>query len=326
MFMTLLAAFKVLLARLSGQEDIVIGTPIAGRNRAEVEGLIGFFVNTLVMRTDLSGDPTFRELLKRVRSVSLGAFQHQEFPFEKLVDELKAPRDASRTPLFQVMFTFQTAQRIGISRWKGCSSAPESAENNSAKFDLSMLIEESERGLAAALRYNVDLFEQTTAARLLSCFAVLLEAIAAAPERPISQLALLRPAERAQLLAQGNQSRAAFPDSQSCTVCLKPRWSAAPEAVALVFAEQQLSYRELNARANQLGHYLRAAGVGPEVLVGLCVERSVEMIVALLGILKAGGAFVPLNPLYPQERLSFMIARCGLVAAAHRASTAGATA
>ena len=312
MFMTVLAAFKVLLARFSGQEDIVIGTPIAGRNRAEVEGLIGFFVNTLVMRTDLSGNPTFRELLKRVRTVTLGAFQHQEFPFEKLVDELKAPRDASRTPLFQVMFTFQSTADRDVEVEGLQFRAESAAENTSVKFDLSMLIEESESGLAAALRYNVDLFEQRTAARLLNCFAVLLEAIAAAPQQPISQLALLRPAERAQLLAQGNQSRAAFPDSQTVHSLFEAQVERSPEAVALVFAEQQLSYRELNARANQLGHYLRAAGVGPEVLVGVCVERSVEMIVAVLGILKAGGAFVPLNPLYPQERLSFMIEDAGL--------------
>jgi amino acid adenylation domain-containing protein len=276
-----------------------------------VEGLIGFFVNTLVMRTDLSGNPTFRELLKRVRTVMLGAFQHQEFPFEKLVDELKAPRDASRTPLFQVMFTFHSTADRDV-EVEGLQFRRESAENTSAKFDLSMLIQESKSGLAAALRYNVDLFEQTTAARLLNCFAVLLEAIAAAPQQRISQLALLRPAERAQLLAQGNQSRAAFPDRQTVHSLFEAQVERSPEAVALVFGEQQLSYRELNARANQLGHYLRAAGVGPEVLVGLCVERSVEMIVALLGILKAGGAFVPLNPLYPQERLSFMIADAGL--------------
>ena len=183
MFMTQLAAFKVLLGRFSGQEDIVIGTPIAGRNRAEVESLIGFFVNTLVMRTDLSGNPTFRELLKRVRTVMLGAFQHQEFPFEKLVDELKVPRDASRTPLFQVMFTFQsqsTAER-GDTGVEGLQFSTESAEHTSAKFDLSMLMGESERGLGAALRYNVDLFDQGTAARLLSCFGVLLEAIVATP-------------------------------------------------------------------------------------------------------------------------------------------------
>jgi amino acid adenylation domain-containing protein len=310
--MTLLAGFNTLLWRFSGQDDILIGTPIAGRNRTEIEGLIGFFVNTLVLRTDLSGEPTFRELLRRTREVALEAYENQDLPFEKLVDELQLERTRSRSPLFQVLFALQNAPKQNATLAADLAMSPLEAESGSVKFDLSMVIEESEHALVAALRYNVDLFDQTTAARLLDCFAVLLEAIVAAPQRPLSQLALLRPGERAQLLAQGNQNRAAFPDSQSVHSLFEGQVERTPEAVALVFAEQQLSYRELNERANQLGHYLRAAGVGPEVLVGLCLERSVEMIVAVLGILKAGGAFVPLNPLYPEERLSFMIGDAGL--------------
>jgi hypothetical protein len=311
LFMTLLAGFNTLLWRFSGQDDILLGTPIAGRNRSEIEGLIGFFVNTLVLRTDLSGDPTFRELLHRTREVALGAYENQDLPFEKLVDELHLERTRSRSPLFQVMFALQNAPKHNATM-ADLAMSPLEAESGSVKFDLSMVIEEGERGLAVALRYNVDLFDQTTAARLLDCFAVLLEAIVAAPQQPIAQLALLRAAEWPQLLAQGNQSRVAFPDSQSVHSLFEAQVERSPEAVALVFGEQQLSYGELNTRANQLGHYLRAAGVGPEVLVGLCLERSVEMIVAVLGILKAGGAFVPLNPLYPEERLSFMIGDAGL--------------
>ncbi len=310
MFMTLLAAFKLLLARLTGQNDIVVGTPIAGRNRTELEGLIGFFVNTLVLRTRFSSDLTFRELLQRVRSVSLDAYKYQEFPFEKLVDELKPERDPSLTPLFQIMFAFETVT-TGEIQLSGLQFTSARAENESGKFDMTLGMVESKDELVAILRYNQDLFNRSTSERVLSCFGNLLEEIAAGPDRRISQVRLLSPAERSQLIEQWNQTEVMFP-SQCAHRLFEDRVERRPEAIALVFRHEQLSYQELNARANQVAHHLRKLGVGPEVLVGVCVERSVEMIVALLGILKAGGAFMPLDPSYPQERIEFMVADAGL--------------
>ncbi len=311
MFMTLLAAFKVLLARLTGQDDILVGTPVAGRSRSELEGLIGFFVNTLVMRTDLSGEPTFTEVLQRVRSVALGAYKHQEFPFEKLVDELKPERDPSLTPIFQVMFTFENVTGGGEIQPGGLQFTDVRAENESGKFDLTLGVVESNEELAAVLRYNKDLFNSSSIKRFLSCFETLLEDIADNPDRRISQLRLLNPAERSQLIEQWNQTALSFP-ARCAHHLFADQVEQRPEATALVFDDRQLSYRELNTRANQLAHYLRGLGVGAEVLVGICVQRSVEMIVSVLGILKAGGAFVPIDPEYPEERIAYMLADSGL--------------
>ncbi len=311
MFMTVLAAFKLLLSRLTGQSDILVGTPIAGRSRAEFENLIGFFVNTLVLRTDLSGDPTFRELVQRVRGVSLGAYKYQDFPFEKLVDELKPDRDASLTPLFQVMFLFEQAAEEAI-ELSGLKFTAARAENESGKFDLTLGMSEDEEGLGGALRYNTDLFDAGTVKRFVGCFETLLKGIAENPDRRISQFALLSPEESSRLLEQWHQTAMSFP-ARCAHELFEEQVERRPEATALVFGERRLSYRELNAKANQVAHYLRELGVGPEVLVGVCVERSVEMIVALLGVLKAGGAFVPIDPSYPQERIEFMIVDAGLM-------------
>ncbi len=306
MFMTLLAAFKLLLFRLTGQSDILVGTPIAGRSRAEFESLIGFFVNTLVLRTDLSGDPTFRELVQRVRGVSLGAYKYQDFPFEKLVDELKPDRDPSLTPLFQVMFLFEQAAEEAI-ELSGLQFTEARAQVESGKFDLTLGMGESGEELSGMLRYNTDLFNAGTVKRFVGCFKTLLKGIAENPDRRISQFALLSAEESSQLLEQWNQTAVSFPD-RCAHELFEEQVERRPEATALVFGEQRLSYRELNAKANQLAHYLRGLGVGPDVLVGILMERSVEMIVAILGVLKAGGAFVPIDPSYPAERIEFMLA------------------
>jgi amino acid adenylation domain-containing protein len=311
MFMTLLAAFKVLLARLSGQNDIVVGTPIAGRSRTELENLIGFFVNMLVLRTDLSGDPTFRELVQRVRAVSLGAYKQQDFPFDKLVDELKVARDASLTPLFQVMFLYETMTDAGI-KLTGLQFTTARAENEeSGKFDLTLVMMKGNEGLAGGLKYNPDLFDSSTIKRFAACFENLLKGIAANPDSRISQFALLNAAERSQLLEDWNQTEVAFP--ARCTHQLfEDQVERTADATALVFEDQRLSYGELNRRANQLAHYLRRLGVGPEGLVGICVERSIEMVVGMLGVLKAGGAFVPIDPRNPQERIDYILADAGI--------------
>ncbi|MDQ3942480.1 MAG: condensation domain-containing protein, partial [Actinomycetota bacterium] len=299
LFMVLLAAFQALLARYSGQEDIAVGTPIAGRNRAETEGLIGFFVNTLVLRTDLSGDPTFRELLGRVRETTLEAYAHQDLPFEKLVEELEPQRDLSRTPLFQVMFALQNVPQqdpeladLTLSRLR--------VESGTAKFDLTLSMIEEAKGLKGSLEYNTDLFEAATIERMLGHFRTLLEGIMTEPERRISELPLLTEAERHQLLVEWNDTQTDYPKDQCVHVLFETQAERTPDAVAVVFEDQRLTYRELNRRSNQLARHLRKLGVGrPEVSVGICVERSVEMVVGLLGILKAGGAYVPLDPAYP---------------------------
>ncbi len=310
LFMTLLAAFQLLLARYTGQKDIVVGSPIAGRTRVETEGLIGFFVNTLVLRTDLSGDPTVRELLGRVREVTLGAYAHQEVPFEKLVEELAPRRDLSRSPLFQVMLVLQNAPLPALSLGDLKLDVLE-IEQTTAKFELTLSLGETEEGLRGSLKYSTDLFDAATVERMLGHYQVLLEGIVAEPSRRVSELPLLPAAERHQLVVEWNETKAEYPAESCIHALFGAQVEKTPEAVAVVFEEQRLTYRELNARANQLGHHLRGLGVGPDVLVGLCVERSVEMVVGLLGILKAGGAYVPLDPTYPRERLAFLLEDTG---------------
>ncbi|WP_164003095.1 condensation domain-containing protein, partial [Pyxidicoccus caerfyrddinensis] len=302
LFMTLLAAFQLLLGRHSGQDDIVVGSPIAGRTREETEGLIGFFVNTLVLRTHLRGEPSFRELLQRVREVTLGAYLHQDVPFEKLVEELAPARDLSRSPLFQVMFVLQNAPMpelcLGEARL-----TPLPIAQTVAKFELTLLLEETGEGLKGSLEYNTDLFDTATVARLVGHYQTLLEGIVARPEQAVSRLPMLTHAERHQLVVDWNQTRSDFPRERCIHELFEAQAERTPDAVAVVFEDQRLTYRELDQRANQLGHHLRSLGVGPEVLVGLCVERSLELVVGLLGILKAGGAYLPLDPSYPEERL-----------------------
>ncbi len=306
LFMTLLAAFDILLYRYTGTEDILVGSPIANRNRSEVEGLIGFFVNTLVLRTNVSGNPSFRELLGRVREVALGAYAHQDLPFEMLVEALQPERDLSHTPLFQVMFILQNAPMPKV-ELPGLTLSPLSTETSTAKFDLTLSMEKTVDGLVGSWEYNTDLFDAETITRMTGHFQTLLEEIVAHPEQQIAELPLLTEVERHQLLWEWNDTSKQYPQDQCIHQLFEQQVERTPEAVAVVFENQQLTYRELNCRANKVAHYLKSLGVEADMPIGICVERSLEMVVGLLGILKAGGAYVPLDPTYPQQRLSFML-------------------
>ena len=321
LFMTLLATFQLLLSRYAGREDIVVGSPIAGRNRQETEDLIGFFVNTLVLRTDLSGDPTFRELLGRVREVALEAYAHQDIPFERLVDELQAERDLSHHSLVQVMFVLQNAPQ-GKIVLSGLDISPFRIRSNQAKFDLTLSVAEGESGMMIALGYNTDLFTPSSMEQMLAHFRLLLESIVAHPEHRLSRLTFLTEQERLQL-KQWNDTGREYPRERSLAELFEAQVERSPEAVAVVSEGREVSYGELNRRANQLGHYLRRRGVGPEVRVGICMNRSVEMVVGLLGILKAGGAYVPLDRAYPGERLNYMIQDAGMHRAADGTASTG---
>jgi amino acid adenylation domain-containing protein len=306
LFMTLLAAFQTLLSRYTGQDDIVVGTPIAGRTHSETEGLIGVFVNTLVLRTDMSGDPSFRELLGRVREVALEAYAHQDMPFEKLVEELEPERNLSHTPLFQVMFMLQHASPESSLKLSGLRLSPVAVEGTTAKFDLTLSMAESKKGLRASLEYNTALFDVETVKRMMGHLERLFEGIVSEPEQRLSELPLLTKDEKRQLLSGWKEVRRE-PHGNAVHHLFEQQAERKPNNIAISFGEQRLTYRELNERANQLAHYLRASGVGPDTLVGLYLERSVEMIVGLLGILKAGGAYVPLDQACPKERLAFML-------------------
>ena len=306
LFMTLLAAFKVLLARYSGQDDLVVGSPIAGRNRVDLEGLIGFFVNTLPLRTDLSGDLTFRELLGRIRESTLDAFAHKDLPLAKLVEELKPGRSSNQTPLFQVLFTLEYLETPSL-RLEGLNFKPLEFDFHWAKFDLSLAVSERSGGLRASFNYDTDLFDAATIRRMAGHYQRLLEGIVADPGQPISQLPLLTEDERHQMLVEWNDTARGYPADRCVHQLFEEQVGRTPEAVAVVFENQQLTYRELNARSNQLAHYLRDLGVGPEMLVGICLERSLQMVVGLMGVLKAGGAYLPLDPSYPADRLGFML-------------------
>ncbi len=311
LYMVLLAAFQVLLMRYSGQEDIAVGTPVAGRNRPELEGLIGFFVNTLVMRGDLSGNPRFIDLLARTRQHALDAYAHQDLPFEKLVEALRPERDMSRNPLFQVMFVLQNTPEAEL-HLPGLDCERLSLHNGTAKFDLSLSLTETRDGLAGILEYSSDLFDAARIERLAGHFGRLLEGIVAAPGQRIGQLPLLTEAERHQLLVEWNDTATDYPRDRCVHELFEAQVARTPEAIAVVMGERQLGYRELDARANQLAHYLRGLGVGPEVMVGLCLERSPELVIGILAILKAGGAYLPLDPDYPRDRLALMLEDAGV--------------
>ncbi|WP_375773035.1 amino acid adenylation domain-containing protein [Archangium gephyra] len=306
LFVTLLSAFEVLLHRYTGQEDLVVGTPIAGRNRSELEGMIGLFINTLALRTSLSGRPSFRELMGRVHQTTVDAFAHQELPFERLVDALKPERRLSHSPLFQVMFILQNAPMPPLQA-PGLVMEFQQPETGTTKFDLTLIATELPEGLRLVAEYSTDLFEAGTISRLLEHFQTLLSGIAANPEQPISTLPLLPEPERRTVLADWNGAATPYPRDVCLHQLIEAQVERSPEAVALTFEGQSLTYRELDARANQLAWHLRSLGVGPESRVGLCLERSLEMVVALLATLKAGGAYVPLDPAYPQERISWML-------------------
>lgn len=305
LFMTLLAAFKALLHRYTGQVDLVIGTPTAGRNHAELEGLIGFFVNSLVLRSDLSGDPTFHDLLQRIREVTTGAYAHQDLPFERLVEELKPERDLNRNPLFQV--TFQFMNTLGSAQPSDPGEDDLSVNRATAIFDLSCDLWETSDGLRGRFEYDTDLFDGETINRMTDHFRVLLEGIVADSDQRLSQLPFLTEPERSQLVLEWNTTSVDFPPNSCLFELFEAQADLTPQAAAVIFGEQQLSYEQLDREANQLAHYLRKRGVGPDTLVGIYLERSLEMVVSLLGVLKAGGAYVPLDLDYPRERVALMI-------------------
>ncbi|MHC5853958.1 amino acid adenylation domain-containing protein [Nostoc sp.] len=316
LFITLLTAFKVLLSRYTQQEDIAIGSPIANRNRSEIEGLIGFFVNSLVLRTDLSENPTFRELLSRVKEVALEGYSHQDLPFEKLVEELHPERNLNQNPLFQVVFALQNAPMKAL-ELPNLTLSPLPFKTETTRFDLEFhlwepntqngLWADSSEGISGFVIYSTDLFDDATITRMLGHFQILLEGIVANPEDRIAHLPLLSESELHQLLVEWNNTQANYPQDKCIHQLIESVAEQNGEANALVFGDEQLSYKELNIRSNKLAHYLKKLGVKSEVLVGLCVERSFNMIIGMLGILKAGGAYVPLDPSYPSERLNFML-------------------
>ncbi|PSB55138.1 non-ribosomal peptide synthetase, partial [Chamaesiphon polymorphus] len=311
LFMTLMAAFATLLYRYSGESDVVIGSPIANRNRSEIEPLIGFFVNTLVLRTKLEAELSFEQLLKQVRANTLTAYEHQDVPFEQIVEALQPQRSMSHSPLFQVMFVLQNTP-MSDAELPGVRLSGLNAQSTIAKFDLTLSMSESLMGLECEWEYNTDLFDKSTIERMASHFENLLAAIVANPQQPVSKLSLLSATERQQLLFDWNDTQTDYPKDKCVHQLFEEQVVKTPDAVAVVFNRQELTYRQLNERANQLAHYLQTLGVKPEVLVGICVDRSLEMIVGLLGILKAGGAYVPLDPSYPAERLSYIMADAGI--------------
>ncbi|GAB1542981.1 hypothetical protein NUACC21_56550 [Scytonema sp. NUACC21] len=324
LFMTLMAAFQILLYRYTQQEDIAVGSPIANRNRSEIEGLIGFFVNSLVLRTDLSGNPTFRELLSRVKEVALEAYAHQDLPFEKLVEELHPERHLNQNPLFQVVFALQNAPMSAL-ELPGLTLSPLQFDSGTTRFDLEFhlwqqepnneLWVDSSEGISGFVIYSTDLFDEATITRMLGHFQTLLEGIIANPEERIANLPILRESELYQLLVEWNNTQADYPQDKCIHQLFERIVEQTPDAIALVSEDvetlaatsRKITYRELNTRSNQLAHYLQKLGVGAEVLVGICVERSFEMIIGMLGILKAGGAYLPLEPSYPPERLNFLL-------------------
>lgn len=311
LFMLLLAAFKLLLYRYTGQPDILVGTPIANRHWLAIEGLIGTFVNTLVLRSNLAGNPTFLQLLKQVRDTALDAYAHQDLPFEQLVEALQPNRELSHTPLVQVTFNVINTP-LPLAQLPDLTWRVFEFDRGASQFDLTLSLVDTPQVQLMAMEYNTDLFDSSTIDRLLGQFKHLLEAIIANPEQRLSDLPLLTDAERQRLLVNWNNTSAALPPPDLALHHLfEAQAERTPNAVAVVFEERQLTYRDLNHRANQLAHYLQSLGVGPETLVGLCVERSIEMVVGLLGILKAGAAYVPLDPEYPPERLAFMLNDAG---------------
>ncbi len=309
LFMTLLAAFQTLLHRYTGQLEIVVGTPIANRGGSAIEGLIGCFTNTLALRSSFSQGQSFRRLLRQVRNTVLDALSHQEMPFEKLVWELQKERDLSRTPIFEAMLVYNNTA-LRFNQFERLQVEPVAIENTVAKFDCSLFVTELETEFLAHFEYNADLFAQPTMARMVQHLQTLLSGIVAAPDLLISELPLLSDFERRQMLLEWNATAPSVTAPGPNPQCLHQLFAAqverTPEAVAIVCETQRMSYRELNARANQLAHHLQKLGVGAEVPVGVYMERSIEMVVGILGILKAGGAYVPLDPAYPPGRLAFM--------------------
>lgn len=327
LYMTLLATFQVLVHRYSGQDDILVGSPVGGRNRREFAGIAGDFINPVPMRADLSGNPTFATFLARVRQTVVDALKHQEYPFSLLVEQLALPHDPSRSPLFQVMFLLQKAHRLkGLADfllpggretdmdWGGLTLKPFALPQQEAQVDVTLEMIETGGTLTAVLKYNTDLFDAGTIARMAGHFRTLLAGVAADPARPLAALPLLPSTERQQALVDWNATAAACPRGRCVHQLFEEQAGRTPNAIAVVCEDDRLTYAELDQRANRLARHLQTLGVGPETLVGLCVERTVELVVSLLAILKAGGAYVPLDPTYPRDRLAFMLRDAGVQA------------
>ncbi len=326
LYTVLLAAFQVLLHRYTGQEDILTGSPTSGRSRPELADVVGYFVNPVVIRANLGGNPTFAEFLTRVRQTTLAALEHQDFPFALLVERLQVERNPSRSPLFQVMFILQQTQvrdEAGLTLFalgeaggrvnlNGLALESMALKQRVAQFDLTLMMAEVDEELTASIEYNTELFDAATITRMLGHFRTLLAGIVAEPLRRISDLPLLDAPERHQLLEEWNRTAVSYPREQCIHQLFEAQAARTPHALAVTADDEELTYAELNRRANRLAHRLRRSGVGPEVPVALCMERSALMMVGLLGILKAGGAYVPLDPAYPQERLAFMLADAGV--------------
>ena len=322
LYMILLAAVQILLYRYTGQDDILVGSPMAGRNQPQFRQLVGYCVNVVVLRGNLSGNPAFRTFLGQVRHTVLDALRHADYPFPLLVQRLQPARDASRSPLFQVSMALQTLvqQEDLLACFMPDTPASESIAFGSlvlepyplpqqeGQFDLTFEMAEVQASLGGMLQYNADLFDATTIARMAQHFEIVIAAMAANLDQPVATCPLLTATERQQLLVEWNATATAYPRDACIHQLFEAQAECTPDAIAVVFADQQLSYRELNRRANQLGHYLRALGVGPDILVSLYIERSLELLVGILGILKAGGAYVPLDTAYPRGRVAFMMA------------------
>ena len=305
MQMTLLAAFQILLARYSGQQDIAVGTTVLGRNLNEWQNQIGFFVNTLVLRTNLSGNPTFREVIEQVRQTSLDAYEHQDLPFERLVEELMPERYRDRSPLFQVLFQLIELNVQPLSLYEMTVHKLPS-QNRSVRFDLEMQLCRDDHDIRGAIVYRTDLFERTTIQRMIRHFTVLLENIVSDPDQPIDQLSLLDDSERKQVLRDWNDTTVEYPDDKCVHEIFEQQVDRTPNAIAVEFEDQQLTYRELNERSNQLAHHLRSLGVAGETVVGLCLERSPELVIGILAILKAGSSYLPFDVDLPTQRREFM--------------------
>ena len=308
LYMAALAAFQALLARYAGCDDVVVGSPVSGRARREVEGLIGVFINTLVVRTDLSGDPTFRALLRRVRDGVLGDFAHEEMPFERLVEALRPERSLSHATLFQVLFQLDTREFLA---GRGVQGTDEETHEAAAQLDLALVLEVDDGGMAGALEYATDLFDGATARRMVEHLLRVMEQAGAEPDRPLSRLRLTGPEEEARL-AEWNRTAAPYPADRCIHELFEAQAARTPDADAVVFGGASLPFREVDARANRIAHHLRRLGVGPEVRVGLCMERGMELVPAVLGVMKAGGAWVPMDPSHPAERLSYLLDDSGV--------------
>ena len=320
LFMTLLAGWGALMSRLSGQDDVVIGTPIANRHRTEVEGLIGFFVNTLAVRLDYSGCPTVSQALDRVKRRSLEAQEHQDIPFEQVVELVNPPRSLSHTPVFQVMFAWQNNEQSSLNL-DGLTVIRSGARHPIAKFDLTLVLIESDGCIRGSVEYPTSLFERETVQRYVDYFVRLCAQMAVADDEDITRIGVMPPAERHKVLVEWNATEAAYPADLCVHELFEAQAAATPEAVAVVHEDAQLSYAELNAQANRLAHHLRGMGVGPDTRVAVCVERSLELMVGLLAVLKAGGAYVPLDTAYPLERLDHMLENSAPVAVLTHAGT-----